>query len=174
MKLNSLLKFTANRAVAHSLVKSLVSSLTGGLIIGLFITSVAAQGLYLPGLYGNYLSGWNSLPYYGNFSPFSGGINSLYGGYYGSPFFSTSLPYYSTMSPYNMYYPLMQICALYDYLNYALHFYELASQTPFLYMYDQTADYIGANLYNYASNIGVTPQESIIYFIQENFLSPQN
>jgi hypothetical protein len=172
MKLKPVLQFLAIKALAGVLVT-----------ISLSFTSAMAQGFYSPILYGNYslygsslpYPGGNSLSYYGSLGGLTGGIDPLFGGYYGSPLspMSPNVPYYSSMSPCNRYYPMMQIYAAYDYLNYALHFYELASQTPMLYLYDQSADYIGANLYNYAANIGVSPQESILYFIKDNFLSPQ-
>ncbi|MCL6582369.1 MAG: hypothetical protein K6U11_01905 [bacterium] len=186
MTLKSLLKFQVHLTGVHPMAKLHISLVSSGIIIGLiglflfgFIAQASAQGLFplgiYAGIYRSYLpaAGWSALAAYGAYRPLVGGIDPLYGSYYGSPFFST-LPYYSSTNPYNIYHSLMEICALYDYLNYALHFYELASQTPFLYLYDQTADYIGANLYNYARNIGVSPQESIIYFIWENFLSPEN
>jgi len=133
-----------------------INALVSVLLVCSFFTPVKAQ-LY-PG---------NSLLTYGYAYP--GGIDPLLfgspygGGYYGSLF-----------SPVNCYNPLLtQIMDIYNYLDYCLHFYAIARQTPFFYLYDQNADYIGANLYNYSQNLGVPPQVAIIYFIQENFLSPQ-
>ncbi len=153
--MKSLLHFLTIRILLGSMV--LVSCMV------LSLTPVTAQVWYPPYVYGN------ALPNYGLLG---GGIDPLFGGYYSSPFspMNSTLQYYCSMSPYNVNYYLSQINAVYNYLNYALHFYELASQTPLLYLQDLTADYIGANLYNYAGNIGVSPQESIIYFIQENVL----
>ena len=138
-----------------------INALVSVLLVCSFFTPVKAQYWYSP------LCPGNSLFTYGYAYP--GGIDplffgSLYGGdYYGSLF-----------SPVNYYNPLLtQIMEIYNYLDYCLHFYEIARQTPFFYLYDQNADYIGANLYNYSQNLGVPPQVAIIYFIQENFLSPQ-
>jgi hypothetical protein len=147
--------------------------------------SLASGGIINPllgGYYGSpFSAGTAYSPYYSSlmnsnsfvmnpYSPLTDTYSSLM-----NPYSSIMNPYSSITNPYNSYCPMMQqVYALYDYLNYSLQFYQLASKTPFLYMQDQTADYIGANLMNYAGNIGVSPQESILYFIRDNVLSPQN
>ncbi|MEW5801852.1 MAG: hypothetical protein AB1847_07065 [bacterium] len=168
------------KSLMQSIVaRALAGLLAGGIIVSVYFTLAQAQGIYSPYLYGNYPFSGLFLPYYSSWAGFTGlnFANPFLGGYYGngslfSPL-SAYAPSYSALNSYTFYNPIMQLNEMYNYLNYALHFYELASQTPFLYIYDQTADYIGANLYNYAANIGVSPQESIIYFIMDNFLSPQ-
>jgi len=165
-------------------------SLLGGNLLGdlscygSLYGSLAGGGInpLLGGYYGSpFSSGTAYSPYYSSlmnsnsfvmnpYSPLTDPYSSLM-----NPYSSVMNPYSPIMNPYNSSYPMMQqVYALYDYLNYSLQFYQLASKTPFLYMQDQTADYIGANLMNYAGNIGVSPQESILYFIRDNVLSPQN
>ena len=146
-----------------SLRKALfITLLTIGMVINLSFKQeeVTAQNRYSPIIYG----------YFGEINPLIGGGSFLGGNYY-NPLFSPLSLY---TSPYYYSLLLRQVYEIYSYLNYCLRFYEIARQTPFFYLYDQVADYIGANLYNYARKLGVSPQEAIIYFIRENFLSPQS
>ena len=154
-----------NPAVGNSLYGgSLYGGLYGSSLLGgLYGGSLLGGSLY-GGLYGSSLLG-GSLLGMGLYGGLYG--SSLLGGLYGGGGSLLGMGLYGSSNPYS------QILQAYNYLSYCLQFYEIARQTPFFYMQDQTADYIGANLYNYAIHLDVTPQEAILYYIQENILSPQ-
>ena len=65
------------------------------------------------------------------------------------------------------YYQMLQY---YQYLSYAYNFYQIASMTPYFYMTDIVADYIGSSLYSYIQQTGLPTNTAIINFIQQNLL----
>jgi len=155
------------------------SLLGGSLYGGLYGSSLMGGSLYgsslLGGLYGGDGSLLGGSLYGGLYGGYGGSLlggslygSSLIGGLYGGGSSLLGMGLYGSSNPYS------QIMQAYNYLSYCLQFYEIARQTPFYYMQDQTADYIGANLYNYAIHLDVTPQEAILYYIQKNILSPQS
>ncbi|MGA1869112.1 MAG: hypothetical protein ACMUJM_11280 [bacterium] len=124
-------------------------SLYGGLLYG----GVYGRGIY-GGLYGGGLYG--SL-YGGSYGLYGG----LYGGSYGNVYGGMYNPYDNSVN---------EALAVYNYLQYAIKFYDVARVTPGLYQQDFTADYIGALMASYAHNLNLTPEEAIVYFVGQNYL----
>lgn len=168
--------------------------ITAGIPGGLLSGRAEAQISPLSGYYGFYnslapfsafgyggLGGWGGLggysfinPYagWGGMNPFAGAPNAWSpwsgGGYFGSS---------SLMSPFsygNSFQPLMEAYNTYNYLQYAIQFYEIAREVPLLYLQDTQADHLGALMCTYAKSLGLSPQEAALYFIRENlFPQPQ-
>ena len=135
-------------------------------------TSIANYGSY------PYTFGTTSISNYGSYPLYSGYTNSIYpyfsggllgGGYYGSLYGNYGgYGYYGGgLSPYN---ELMKIIQYYQYLTYAYQFYMVARQTPMFYQRDIVADYIGSALYSFVDKSGLSPEQAIISFIQQNLL----
>ena len=122
------------------------SSLYGG---GLYGSSLYGGGLYGSSLYGGGLYGSNL---YGG-----GMLGSMYGGMYGGMLGGLNNNQGEALQVYN-------------YLQYALNFYNMAKVTPGLYQQDFEADYIGAVMASYAINLNLTPEEAIVYFVGQNYL----
>ena len=161
------------------------------LIIGICILSTTSSAQF----FGNYYNPAGS-PYQNTIMNYalSGnplwGFNNPYMSYLGNYNFSPQMSMYLGLNPYSysMYQlpqqglipqqglnipshsTMLEIVSVYNYLVYALQFYENAQNTPYLYQQDLEADYIGALMYSYAHNIGVSPEEAILYFIRENYL----
>ncbi|MGA1876131.1 MAG: hypothetical protein ACMUIA_11040, partial [bacterium] len=100
---------------------------------------------------------------YSSFHPYG-----LWGGF--NPYFTFSGGISPLLLSQGYYSPVMEILATYNYLQYAVGFYEIARNVPLLYMRDIQADQIGALMYSYADSLGISPQEAIGYFIQQQLL----
>ncbi|MDQ1276392.1 MAG: hypothetical protein QG610_1970 [Euryarchaeota archaeon] len=156
---------------------------------GLLPVHAGAQISPLPGYY-NYYNYYNSpvpFQYYGaNYplignpysNPYAGwGMMNLYSnpltalspwgsGYLGNSFNSP----YSLQNEIQSY---MELINTYNYLQYAIKFYETARNVPLLYLQDVQADQIGALIYTYADSLGVSPDEAALNYIKQNFLTQQ-
>ncbi|MEW6379358.1 MAG: hypothetical protein AB1611_07100 [bacterium] len=165
-------------------------------VIMLFIAAAVPEGLLpgwaeaqfspLSGYYGyyNYLAPFQAYGYgglggsafinphaglgWGGMNPFSGSLTS-WSPWYGGGYFGNGLSLMSPFSYGNGYQTLMEAFNTYNYLQYAIQFYEIAREVPLLYLQDTQADHLGALMYSYADKLGVSPQEAVLYFIRENF-----
>lgn len=167
------------------------------LIIGICIISTPVSAQFFSSYYNPAASSYqNTIMNYALSGNPLWGFNNPYMGYLANYNFSPQMSMYMGLSPYYSMYQLpqtmyqvpqatqlpqqnlnlpsynsmLEIVSVYNYLNYALKFYEVARVTPSLYQQDFEADYIGALMYSYANNLGVSPEKAVLYFIRENYL----